>query len=39
MPEPVAMNSAEDEYSEACMATNHMHMNLNHIEEVEDESK
>jgi hypothetical protein len=46
MPQPVAMISIKAEYNEACitcMATIHMHMmlhiTLNHIEEVEDESK
>jgi hypothetical protein len=39
MPKYVAMISAEAEYKEACMAMIHMHMTLNHIEEVEDECK
>jgi hypothetical protein len=42
MLEYVAMNSAEAEYNGACMACvvmSHMHMTLNHIEEVEVESK
>jgi hypothetical protein len=39
MPELVATTSAEDECNEACMAASHVHMALNHIEEVEDESK
>ena len=41
MPDPVAMSSAEAEYNEACMAcmaTSHMHMTLNHIEDVKDGS-
>ena len=41
MPDPVAMISAEAEYNEACMAcmaTSHMHMTLNHIEDVKDGS-
>jgi hypothetical protein len=39
IPEPVVMISAEAEYTEscmACMAPNHIYMNMNHIEEVED---
>jgi hypothetical protein len=37
IPEAVAMRSAEAEYNEACMAvmaTHHMHMDLDHLEEV-----
>jgi hypothetical protein len=43
--EPVAMSSAEVKNNEVCMAcmtcmtNSHVYMNLNHIEEVEDESK
>jgi hypothetical protein len=42
MPELAAMSGTDAEYNEACMAcmaTNHMNMTLNHVEEVEDESK
>jgi hypothetical protein len=42
MPEPLVTSSTKAEYIESCMtcmATSHMHMTLNHIEEVEDESK
>jgi hypothetical protein len=42
MPEPPVMTSAAAEYNEAyitCMVISYIHMNLNHIEEVEDESK
>jgi hypothetical protein len=41
MPDPIAMSSAEAEYNEACMAcmaTSHMHMTLNYMENVKDES-
>jgi hypothetical protein len=42
MSEPVVTISAAAEYNKAYMAsmtTNHIKMTLNHIEEVEDESK
>jgi hypothetical protein len=39
MTEPVPMIGTEAEYNESCMGTSHMHMTLNHIEEVEDEPK
>ena len=41
MPDPIAMSSIEAEYNEACMAcmaTSHMHMTLNYMENVKDES-
>ena len=42
MPVPFAMSSIEAEYNEAClacMATENMHMTLNHIDGIKEGSK